>query len=499
MTSRTARIRSLSLATLAVVGIAAALVVPQSAGARPRASVGTTPAKAYPADDPVQLALARQHIKHVILIVMENHTFDSMYGTYPGANGLPIDPGTQQPQGALCNGTDVDLHRAPDQPTGVDHSFLAGVTAINGGEMNCFDRLVGGTTPTGAFTYPGYAYYDRTSIPNHWSYADHFVLGDNYFSAEYGPTGPNILWSMADSSGGFVGQESTRQTGKDGIARGYCHDRGERAWAFKKLTGAQKDHVMTIEDTTQGPSTIISWFGQIRTNYWTPKWPCITLKTLPDELQAKHLTWRIYHGVNSFTRPIEMIRNVWMNPKKRSHTFSDTQMVADIHHGQLPGVSWLTPGWVNSEHPPESMCVGQNWLTRMVNAVMRSKYWDSTAIVATYDEFGGFYDHVPPPHPDIYGFGPRLPLLIISPWDRRGSNPDGGYIDHTQYSLDSVLHLIEELKGIAPINPGWRDGAANDMLGAFDFSQTPLKPVILNGRRACPNVKYYPPDPADES
>jgi len=299
------------------------------------------------------------------------------------------------------------------------------------------------------------------------------VLGDNYYSAEYGPTGPNILWSMADSSGGFVGQETARQTGKDGVAHGYCQDPGERAWAFKKLTGVQKNQVTRIEDTMQSDTTARSWFGQIETKYWTAKWPCINLKTLPDELQARSMTWRVYHGVNSFTRPIQMVRNVWNNPKKRSHMFSDTQMITDIHQGRLPGVSWLTPGWRNSEHPPESMCVGQNWLTRMVNAVMRSKYWSSTAIVATYDEFGGFYDHVPPPPPPTYGFGPRLPLLIISPWDRRGSNPDGGYIDHTQYSLDSVLHLIEDVKGIPPINAGWRDGAADDMLGAFDFSHPP--------------------------
>jgi len=167
MTARRVPVRSLAWATIVFAVVAGAAALPQSAGARQPVSRAASDAQAPTPAVSVQLAMARRHIKHVIVIVMENHTFDSMYGTYPGANGLPIDGGTQQPEGALCDGTPVDLHGAPDQPTGVDHSFLAGVTAINGGAMNCFDQLVGGTTPGARFRYPGYAYYDGSSIANH--------------------------------------------------------------------------------------------------------------------------------------------------------------------------------------------------------------------------------------------------------------------------------------------------------------------------------------------
>ena len=495
MTRRAARARSLALAAVAFA-IAAAAIIPQVAGAgvRTPSTQGSKNGDASP--PPATIAEARAHIKHVVLIVMENHTFDSMFGTYPGvADPLPRDDANGLPQAPLCGGGLIDLKRAPDQPTDVDHSFLGGVTAINGGEMNCFDRLRGGTTPNNRFKYPGYTYYDGKSIPFYWTYAHRFTLGDNYFSAEYGPTGPNILWSIADSSGGFVGHEAAHQTpnqyGSNNIPREYCGDRTERAWAFKKLTPAQRAQVMNIESVSQHADTLMN-FQQV-SSYWRLKWPCITLKTLPDELSAHHLAWRIYRGVNSFTQSFAMVRNIRFDKNKWSHVYPEGQMISDIHHGILPGVSWLTPGWSESEHPPTSMCVGEDWLVKMVNAVMGSRYWHNTAVFVTYDEFGGFYDHVPPPHPDIYGYGPRLPLLVISPWAKKG------YVDHTQYSLDSIMRFIENLKGVPPLNPGWRDGTANGMLNSFNFAQSPTPKVIQWGKRPCPGVKRSPPSPADAS
>ena len=141
------------------------------------------------------------------------------------------------------------------------------------------------------------------------------------------------------------------------------------------------------------------------------------------------------------------------------------------------------------------MCVGEDWLVKMVNAVMGSRYWHNTAVIVTYDEFGGFYDHVPPPHPDIYGYGPRLPLLIISPW--AATNGATSTTPSTRWTR--CMRFIENLKGVPPLNPGWRDGTANGMLNAFNFAQSPLTPLVLNGRRACPGVKCSPPAPADES
>jgi phospholipase C len=159
------------------------------------------------------------------------------------------------------------------------------------------------------------------------------------------------------------------------------------------------------------------------------------------------------------------------------------RFIEDVDRGKLPQVSWLIPpeGW--NEHPGagQSVCEGENWTVRQVNAVMESKYWKNTVIVIVWDDFGGFYDPVVPPRYDIMGLGPRTPALIISPWTKRGDNPDGGYIDSTEYEFSSVLKFIEDLHGLEPMTD--RDANANSIANALDFTQPPrLEPLILEER-----------------
>jgi phospholipase C len=136
-----------------------------------------------------------------------------------------------------------------------------------------------------------------------------------------------------------------------------------------------------------------------------------------------------------------------------------------------------------NEHPGSgtNICEGQNWTVEYLNAVMRSQYWPSTAIVIVWDDFGGFYDHVVPPHYDVMGLGPRTPALIISPWTKRGDNLDGGSIDPTVYEFSSVLRFIEKLHGLKAMTE--RDKQADPLTGAFDFDQQPrLEPLIIPPR-----------------
>jgi phospholipase C len=155
----------------------------------------------------------------------------------------------------------------------------------------------------------------------------------------------------------------------------------------------------------------------------------------------------------------------------------NTRFVTDIQAGQLPQVSWLTPPVPLSDHPPHSICRGENWLVDTLNALMRSKYWSSTAVVVTWDDYGGFFDHVPPPHPDIYGFGPRVPALIISPWAK------SGLVDHEEMDFASVLRLIETIFDLPTMTQ--RDAQASDMLSAFNFRTAPKPPMLLS-ERSCP-------------
>jgi len=153
------------------------------------------------------------------------------------------------------------------------------------------------------------------------------------------------------------------------------------------------------------------------------------------------------------------------------------QFVQNALNGQLPAVSWLVVDSGLSEHPPASVCVGENWTVEQINAVMQGPDWKSTAVFLTWDDFGGFYDHVPPPAVDNFEFGPRVPFLIISPWAR------SGFIDHTTLEFSSVLKLIEERLGINPLTD--RDAESNDLIDAFDFRQEPIPPLILD-TRTCP-------------
>jgi phospholipase C len=407
-----------------------------------------------------QLTLAQQHIKHIVFILKENRTFDTLFGSFPGADGATAGP-ICGAQGQTIDS--VPLRPAPDQAIDIDHSFLGGIKAVNGGQMNCFNKLARGGFPN----FWSYIQYSQRQIPAYWSYAQHYGLADHFFSSAYGASGVEAVWSFAAQSGRFVGHEGAGQYGT-GAPREYCDDPAERAWSFPSLTATQTATVSQLEASYVTAPGIA--------NYYVPRWPCIDIKVLPDELRANDITWHEYRGVNSFVQPLRMIRHVRFNAPFYAHVASDAQFVTDVQHTRLPAVSWLTPGWRYSEHPPTSMCVGENWTVQMVNAIMRSNYWSSTVIVIAWDDFGGFYDHVAPPHPDIYGYGPRVPAIILSPWVKPGS------IDADVLSFESVLQLIEQVFSLPPLTA--RDTGAGSLLDAFDFSQTANPPLVL-GQRSC--------------
>src|SRR5439155_25919650 len=181
-------------------------------------------------------------------------------------------------------------------------------------------------------------------------------------------------------------------------------------------------------------------------------------------------------------------RHIRFGPLWKKVVEPDT-FLSDVKHNKLPAVSWLIPPEGLNEHPGNgvSVCAGENWTVQQINAVMQSKYWKSTVIVVVWDDFGGFYDHLAPPHYDIMGLGPRTPALIISPYTRQGSNPEGGFIDHTVYEFSSVLKFIEDLHHLPSLTA--RDRTADPLSGALDFTKPPrLDPLVFPYRSDCP---YY--------
>ena len=383
-------------------------------------------------------------IQHIVFIIKENRSFDEYFGTYPGANGAT--------NGTISSGLVIPLGHTPDQtPTDIDHTWNAAYTAIDGGKQDQYDLIFNGNHNG---DYLAYTQMTQTDIPNYFTYAQKFVLADKMFSSIRANSFPNHLYTVAAQSGGVIGIPFS-PVEPNGI--------GTQGW------GCDDDPTVVVQQMDADDDV-----SNVR--------PCFDFPTLADSLQSAGISWAFYappFGTRGYQfstlNAISHIRNtsLWTQ-----HVPNSANFVSDAKNGRLPAVSWLVAG-PQSEHPPNSTCIGENWTVSQINAIMQGPDWASTAIFVTWDDFGGFYDHVVPPINDMFGLGPRVPLLIISPFARPG------YISHTQYEFSSVLKFIEERFGLAPMTG--RDSAANDTTDSFNWSQTPNPPVVLSSR-TCPVV-----------
>jgi phospholipase C len=434
----------------------------------------STPTTAGRVSDSFLTSLAEGPIKHIVFIVKENRTFDNYFGRYPGADGATSGK-------ALVNGHTKSVRLTPAldvQTHDLGHGFGSGIRAIDGGRMDGFNTVTGGRS------LAGYTQFARRSLPHYWKYADRFVLADHFFTSMFGPTSPEHLYTIAAGSKGIVDnpQNSTPE-------KWYCDDPSDTAPHFiSHLSASTKKKIMRWEDHIQD-NFPVNLYKIAR--YWKKLRLCFDLKILPDELNTAGISWKYYANLDNFMNIMQAIKHVRFGPDWKK-VQPPEQFLADIEGQRLPTVSWINPPGPYQEHPgtAESVCAGENWTVQYLNAIQRSPYWKSTAVVIVWDDFGGFYDHVIPPHYDIMGTGPRTPALIVSPWTRSGSNPLGGAIDHHTYEFSSVLRLIEGIFGLDPLTE--RDRNADPLSGAFDFSHPNMHRLILPYRTDCPYGTSFP-------
>ncbi len=346
-----------------------------------------------------RLGAATMPIKHVVIIMMENHTFDNMFGRFPGANG-------------------VTLPRAGDPTEDYNHDGPSLLAAMDGGKMDEFpDR--------------GHIQYTQSDIPNYWKYAQQFGLSDDFFTSMATNSAANHLAMVAAQNGGIFA--STPENGCNSI----------------------QNDLMDSKKASSGRE------------FWG--YPCYTINSLPQELDTNGISWKYYSEVNIWNAPI-LVQSEYKSPNivKNPNLF-----VQDVNAGKMANISWVTPPASSSDHPPTSLEAGQNFVTSAVNAIMNSSYWSSTAIFVTWDDWGGFYDHVSPPQLDGVGLGPRVPLLVISPYAKQG------HISHHQGEFSSFVKFIEEDFNLPDL--GQRDSltVTSDLMDFFDFNQTPQPPLIL--------------------
>ncbi len=406
-------------------------------------------------------------IKHVIFIVKENRSFDDYFGRYPGAEGATT--------GKTLEGKTIPLKIAKDiQPRDINHSFQAGLISIDGGKMDGFNHIGNGQY------LANYEAFTRQQMPHYWGYADRFVLADHFFTSMYGPTFPENVYVIAAQSNQIVGNKNTVDH-----PHSYCDDPTEYVPRFRDgLTPEDRKAIMRDEEKVHGSNDA---FARVA-SFWENARACFDIKILPDELEAAGISWKYYGEPDQWQNAMQAVRHARFGPEWKKVVGSD-HFLSDIQHHKLPSVSWLIPPEGVNEHPGNgvSVCAGENWSVQQLNAIQQSRYWKDTLVVLVWDDFGGFYDHLPPPHYDIMGLGPRTPALIISPWTRQGSNADGGFIDHTDYEFSSVLRFIENTFGLDPMTE--RDRTADPLSGALDFSKPPhLDPLIYPYRTDCP---YY--------
>jgi phospholipase C len=388
-------------------------------------------------------------LQHFVFIVKENHSFDNYFGAFPGADGAS--------SGVMSTGEVVPL--APMDDTfhhGVGHATKDAIIGTDAGKMDNFD-LVGLGDVNGDTM--AFRQFTQDDIPNYWTYAQNFVLADHVFSSYHGPSLPNHLFMVAASNLGSL------------------------EVPFSPFSGP-------VNWGCDAPPTLLARTLDASGDL-DALLPCYEAHTLGDTLDTAGLSWKYYAPsqgqVGYMFSVYDAINHVRNSDLWTEHVVPLSQFLTDAQNGKLPSVSWIVTG-IGSEHYPHSACVGENFSVQYINAVMQGPDWDSTAIFIAWDDFGGFYDHVPPPHVDGFGLGPRVPLLIISPY----AIP--GYISHTQYEFSSVLKTIEErfnLPYLTTWNAEARDADANDMYDSFNFNQEPLAPLILQ-QRSCPlnSVSY---------
>ncbi|HEV2590640.1 MAG TPA: alkaline phosphatase family protein [Gaiellaceae bacterium] len=427
---------------------------------------------------PPPAATGIHKIKHVIVIMQENRSFDSYFGTYPGADGIPMLNGVPtvcvpDPQRGTCT---RPYHDTNDVNGGGPHGEVNAAADIDGGKMDGFiaqaehakKGCVDPNNPNcGTGTVDVMGYHTAQEIPNYWAYARNFVLQDHMFE-------PNASWSLPAHL--FMVSEWSA----------HC---------------SVKDDPMSCTNALQSPGNPPDFQdkGGLRPDYaWTD---------LTYILHKQRVSWGyfVFPGTQPDCSDDEMTckalpqnaktPGIW-NPLPYFDTVAQDGQLGNIQpihdfyedarKGHLPSVSWVDPAGAVSEHPPASVSVGQDYVTGLINAVMRGPEWRSTAIFLAWDDWGGFYDHVMPTAVDENGYGLRVPGLVISAYARKG------YVDHQTLSFDAYVKFVEDdfLHGqrLNPKTDGRPDPRPDvrenvrilgNLTKDFDFSQPPRRPLIL--------------------
>jgi phospholipase C len=414
-----------------------------------------------------------QKLGHIVVIYMENHSFDNLYGEFPGANGLssagnhaaqvdrsgtayttlPRPPGHAFPANLPNKPFDIERYlpitaNTPD----LVHRFYQEQAQIDGGRM---DRFAAISDAKGLVM----GYYHSSNLPLSAEAAQN-TLCDNFFHAAFGGSFLNHVFFVSLKAPRFPSAPASMKAQLD--AKGKLIRDGAvtpDGFAVNTVFTVNAPHPASASRATLMPNQ--------------------TDTTIGDRLSEKNISWAWYSGGwnNAVAGRADKLFQYHHQPfayyanyadgtsGRKEHLKDETEFIAAARAGHLPAVSFVKPLGEQNEHPGyANVLTGEKHVMELLEALRSSPEWKATAVIITYDENGGFWDHVPPPNIDRWGPGSRVPALVISPFAKHG------YVDHTVYDTSSILALIEHRFGLSPL--GTRDAAANDMRAAFDFSQS---------------------------
>jgi phospholipase C len=357
-------------------------------------------------------------IEHLVVLMQENHTFDNYFGTYPGADGIPADVCMPIDPSNTALGCVKPHHLTSHRTIDLNHGSDVATLVENGGKYDNFVLAQNRRNLPGEVAM---GYYDGSDLPFYWNLAANYVLGDRFFSSDVGGSRENHMFWVAGQGGG--GQVPTK---------GYTFD--------------------TIFDRLQAAG--VSWKFYVQ-NYD----PGINYRTLTGDAQDSQTIWV---PLVDFDRFID-------NPTLNKGIVDISEYRRDLANGTLPAVSFMVPSGA-SEHPPGDVSIGQVYGASQVTALIQSSSWPTSAFVLTWDDWGGWYDHVIPPRVDANGYGLRVPALFVSPFSTAGK------IDSTTYDFTSILRFIEDNWDIQPLTA--RDASANSIAAAFDFTSSKGSPRL---------------------
>ncbi len=434
-------------------------------------------------------------IRHVVLIVQENRSFDNLFAKFPGANGATRGEAKEKSgTGYVDKWVTLKPHSLLLKYD-LQHCHAAFETDYDGGKMDGFydegkGACVPGETPKPAATAP-YEYVKESEIKPYWDIAKRWVLADAMFQTQ--------------GSGSFTAHQDLIRGGTCYTSAAACNinepssnadslidDPSDFPWGCDAPGGHTPYINIYGQEFKQGPFPCSNDFGDYGSNGY---------KTLRDLLDGAGLSWKYYtpcfssydqKNCNpSYSCPdytcaggtldaFDSIYPVRYGSEWGTNvTWPNTNVFSDISAAELPAVSWVIPEDCESDHPDETqgngnkVCdVGPDWVASIVNAIGQSSYWKSSAIIVVWDDWGGFYDHAAPPFQDDFGgLGFRVPMLVISPYAIKGKTAKGGYVEHTQYEFGSIVAYIENNWSLG--NLGTTDARATPITNIFNYDQSP--------------------------